>query len=1212
MNSLIPFSQNDIDSIYNFLVKFSESKTTKTNSLEYEIRFGEFYIANTDQSSNNPKNSFNSSISVDAFYRLKSKLTQNSFNAIKTEEINTTESIYNNKQFPVKKVISKDNSYYFLSKKSIEKYDIYEYNLRLALSSEEILQKQKTEAMIINSNPALIRNKKRFSYFFKDFKIDFTEVSNTIDKTPSSFELELEILQSDTELSKKFEILMTYINVISNILIDNYYVIPVSLIKNTIKGYMNMTKKNYFVGAQPITLHKENLKQLYTVDYAVTEKLDGDRYFLYSDSKKECFLLSSNLKVKKTMFSCNIANSLLDGELIVNGNMFEYHIFDILFHDNKDIQNNIDYNLHKRLDLCNSFVFESAETSVNFFKFIVKSYIFKNVFLGSEIILNNSIHKNDGLIFVPIQEPYITKTSTFKWKPANLNSIDFYSVKIGDSNKWDLYVQHSVKGQNTQPKKVLFDTNNKALNCFNLKHTLNSNSPLESFQTIILENKIDPITNMPYKNNTVIEFTWDFKQEMFVPIRTRWDKTLNPKKHGNFSTVACDIWKNIHNPITTDLLFKTTVRSNNGKDIYFYNMRKFHNSVKKYLYEKYTKNNKFLLELSSGQGGDLFKWISNNISTVKGYDISKKNIEECKKRVSEQKSTYDYKFYQQDLSDVLSANIIKSHLPYNSYDTVSCQFAIHYYFSDLENINNIIRILDTNLKQDGIFMITFMDNKKIVEIMDDKNINYYIHPETKDIVYYLKTSSVNSPFNNKLKIILNGNNILTEGSREFIVDTDFLLSHFSDNGYSLLESSLFQDGKNTIDPSNYDLSVHEKNISFLNRFCVFKKNKPVILFTPAITLPELIPQISCKTIDLNNIPELSVYKIENATDIISLLKCIWIGDSSFSNLSIASNLNFSESSFQDIESIVNSINSSQSKFVFEPVLLNTVSKNSSIVKTPIITIPILQYTYKDPDSVNKRMSVSEQVFYTNWYIVLYKNNLSMDSSSILNILNDYNVDIKQRVFLPSIVEELPIPANEIVEELPIPANEIVEELPIPANEIVEDQPIPANEIVEELPIPANEIVEDQPILANEIVEELPILANEIVEDQPIPANEIVEDQPIPANEIVEDQPIPTNEIVEDQPIPANEIVEDPPIPANEIVEELPIPANEIVEDPELIINDTKKDIIKKKQDILQEIKNKNNKITVAEIKIYLKSLNESTTGLKAELLKRLIESLKKQ
>ena len=51
-------------------------------------------------------------------------------------------------------------------------------------------------------------------------------------------------------------------------------------------------------------------------------------------------------------------------------------------------------------------------------------------------------------------------------------------------------------------------------------------------------------------------------------------------------------------------------------------MRRYHNKIKENLYNTYCKNSNNILELCSGRGGDLHKWIANNIQNVVGYDIN--------------------------------------------------------------------------------------------------------------------------------------------------------------------------------------------------------------------------------------------------------------------------------------------------------------------------------------------------------------------------------------------------------------------------------------------------------------------------------------------------------------------------------------------------------------------------------------------------------------
>ena len=68
----------------------------------------------------------------------------------------------------------------------------------------------------------------------------------------------------------------------------------------------------------------------------------------------------------------------------------------------------------------------------------------------------------------------------------------------------------------------------------------------------------------------------------------------------------------------------------NRNNSYFINMRKFHNSIKKGLYDKYANGVSNLLEIAVGKGGDLSKWNGNNIKHVVGYDIDEKSIIEAK------------------------------------------------------------------------------------------------------------------------------------------------------------------------------------------------------------------------------------------------------------------------------------------------------------------------------------------------------------------------------------------------------------------------------------------------------------------------------------------------------------------------------------------------------------------------------------------------------
>lgn len=69
-----------------------------------------------------------------------------------------------------------------------------------------------------------------------------------------------------------------------------------------------------------------------------------------------------------------------------------------------------------------------------------------------------------------------------------------------------------------------------------------------------------------------------------------------------------------------------------NNNLHFYNMKKFHNNIKKEIITKYATNCNKLIDLGCGKGGDMHKWINSNIKFVIGYDINKDYLKEAQKR----------------------------------------------------------------------------------------------------------------------------------------------------------------------------------------------------------------------------------------------------------------------------------------------------------------------------------------------------------------------------------------------------------------------------------------------------------------------------------------------------------------------------------------------------------------------------------------------------
>ena len=989
------------------------------NNNEFEIRFGKFYQTSTTEK----KKNFDSNMDIEDFYKLKKQM--NSY--VDKKNIinkNTQEFIYKDQNNnSVKRIIDIDTGKVsFMSKKSKYIQDIYDYDLRMAIS-EEI----NNVTPITDDSYEIVRNKQRTSYIFEYGRLDLTIVSQVSGATvKNKYEVEFEITKMDMNN------VLGMITVILQVRQDNFYVISNYEKQGVIYQYKDIVKTSYFVGGQPETLQKEQISNLYKELYSVTDKADGDRAFLIIDKNKNIYFMDNNLnKILKTnVKSSSYYSCIIDGEIVKNQGKIYFLAFDLLAFNNQDLRGNKEYTLKPRLDRLNHIV-DTLSTS-DFYLISCKKYYYKNVFLGSKILLNEAdtkFYKNDGLIFTPMNEPYPLKKqwrSLLKWKPAELNSIDFYAIKTHSDNNtghWQLYVQGEVRTTETsgvpqrrgnQTQTVLFDIEK-------LCGETNLEKEIKTYQTTFDDNLIDETTGEPYSSNTVIEFSWDKKLLKFVPLRTRWDKTINPKKHGNFSTVACSIWNNINNPIEKELLFRFSVNTENG-DFFFERMRRFHNQIKDYLYNKYCKNTKKMLELCSGRGGDLHKWVYNEILKVDGYDISEKNINECKKRFNnlKNKKNMDYNFYKMDLTKSECYETIYKNNPDN-FNVVCCQFGIHYFFESEKTVENIINTLDKNLENNGYFIITFLDDQKIDNLFNNKNFCY--SEENGEILYVIERENNDKSqlYGNKLKISLNGNNILGEGSEEWIINFENFKNLMKTKGYECVETDLFEKlyDSNLL---NSKFLQCEIDISFLNRYCVFKKNnsglnsEPLELPIQYIdTITNIKTEFNFEIIDLQQ-KDISVYKITSLYDILDILNCI---EYRYYKNKIKNELLENENTFQQISKLFTILNIN-----FNPVYIKDLLDFNEYLPND----NSIYFTYNKHSIEKKSLETDineESIEYNNWYIVMHNTQLLFNIHKIIqnniNVIYE-NVNEKVDEIVNEKVDEI---VNEKVDEI---VNEKVDEI----------------------------------------------------------------------------------------------------------------------------------------------------------------------------------------
>ena len=911
MTNTFNFSKHE-----NTLKKFLQNVTPNKNS-EYEIRFGNFVTDKNDRT----KKRFDASVEIDYFYRLKKflkDLPDSEF--IKT---NTIDFSYQIGQDRIRRIVENDQENYMI-KNSSRPFDIYDYNIRLAQSSEKTINKPNN----VNwDSPQIVRIKNRVSYKFPFGQFDLTIVNEGITEelaknNTSKYEIEFEVYVNN------YEIVVSFIEILLQIKQENFIVITPSERYNIVNQYKQMVGQSGFIGAQPQTLHKNQLTLLYKDLYSVTDKADGDRYMMMIDNGGNVYFLDNNLNgIMKTDLKSESRNCLIDGELIreyegskskqaldcdgldCEGSVLtkiNFYAFDILVVDNRDIRGDTNFLFEKRFENLKRVI--GSTNSTKLYTCECKQFIYRNVFIGSEIIMTdikNKPYHNDGLIYTPMNEPYPKRNkweNLLKWKPADQNTIDFYSVKVGEY--WELYVQHNVNNNNVnQVKSQVKNSIQKVLFNINELCEMNETETEITFKTTFSAEQLDPTTSEPFKSDTVIEYKWDNILKKFVPLRTRWDKTANPRKHGNYSSVACDIWNNIQNPVTLENIYQMTNTNTVSKsnESFFERSTEFHRKINSYLSNKYIKQGVNLLEINYKKGESLSLY-NNSVNNLYGVDFetvnSKTNLANIIKK-SKQLKIKNYSFYDVIFDENIS--LVTKNFYKNCDIIFSVNNGLTNFFFCQENLNQLIEFLNTSLNEtgtkpnqaskpkqaldcdglayDGTIIINLIDSNEI------KNLDTLIHVENNEIMYKIKGESdhleTGSNFN-KYSIFING--ITNENDTIVnVINYDYFISFMKTNGYFLVESDSF---KNLYNISNtFTLNPYEKNISFLYKYCVFSKqqNLESCTLNEEYNLPlplvnhkndETIKLCTDNQINLNNNTNVNLYKLENCTDLLDILNCI--------------------------------------------------------------------------------------------------------------------------------------------------------------------------------------------------------------------------------------------------------------------------------------------------------------------------------------------------
>ena len=413
-----------------------------------------------------------------------------------------------------------------------------------------------------------------------------------------------------------------------------------------------------------------------------------------------------------------------------------------------------------------------------------------------------------------------------------------------------------------------------------------------------------------FDDETIVEFSYDAsrpKHWRWVAERVRYDKTSEYKRgiknYGNAYHVANSNWYSIHNPITLEMITTgQNIPDELADDDVYYNkssgdnktrsMRDFHNLfVKKMLITKMAAKGNTLIDYAVGKAGDFPKWIEAKLAFVLGIDLSKDNIENRLDGACARFLNYRKKFYSMPYALFVNGNSgvnIKSgdamftekgkeivralfndgpkdesilgkgvYRQYgkatDGFNISSCQFALHYFFENIEKLNQFLKNVSQCTKVGGYFIgscydgasmfhaLRSLERGKSIGLNIDGDKIWDVTKEYSQTTYDPDISCVGyaidvyqDSINKTIKEYLVNFTYFTELMKSYgfeLLKRDEAVKLGIPNSsgmfselFTVMESEIQQDPKQkTRYGSAPFMTPKEKQISFYNRYFVFKK-----------------------------------------------------------------------------------------------------------------------------------------------------------------------------------------------------------------------------------------------------------------------------------------------------------------------------------------------------------------------------------------------------
>lgn len=507
--------------------------------------------------------------------------------------------------------------------------------------------------------------------------------------------------------------------------------------------------------------------------YYVTEKADGERNILYqtSDRKKLYIIGGSELQIidgetgdiERKKIIGGMPEFTGDATIIADSEYIPSHdiwmLFDCMHHHGENVSR---APIGARIEHLEPIAKELAGRYKK--KFAVKNYQCIEDTGDIRSVLESVYKKKypyeiDGLILTAPGKPY-EATMNYKWKPAEMTSIDFLAKKCPNEilgrdpflkkpgkTLYILFVGISgdvMKRLGVREmlyfKRFFPKLNNLRYRPIQFSSSYMPYSYLAYLDKDDLDGKFVELTAQKFGSDIkapTYPFPWKY-------LRTREDREGETGYFGNDYRVAEQVFGDLLDPFAFESLYNLTgsyfrqTRSSMYASPNYYKRR-----ILSELLKDVGQNAPMVLDIGAGRGGDLPRYIDADIGALIAIDIDRTAIAELVSRKFTHPKMRGLRIFAMVADMKTPAVTLKKRIqtlvhPENvSAKLAVANFMFHYLCDTEAHIRNALTVVRWALEKDGYFIITAFNAEAIVALLE-KNNGDYKHYEDEVLKYRIK------------------------------------------------------------------------------------------------------------------------------------------------------------------------------------------------------------------------------------------------------------------------------------------------------------------------------------------------------------------------------------------------------------------------------------------------------------------------------------------